>query len=161
MNSMISYITAMHERFELPLPKAPTLTDYETTKFRLNFLKEELFELVESFGYMQEPDGSFDLDGGTKQDPEGILDALVDLQVVLLGFACQLGFFNLYTEKQFEPLDDHTIFEEAFFRVMRANMQKVACKTVDESKRGYALDLRKPAGWQPPYLKDLVRKMCE
>lgn len=70
------------------------------------------------------------------------LDALVDLVVFALGTADRAGMAQ--------------VFEEAFARVMLANMQKKVAKSASDSKRGFKADLVKPAGWAAPNLKDLV-----
>lgn len=75
-----------------------------------------------------------------QNDKEQVLDGLVDLTYVSIGTAYLHGFN----------------FDEAFKRVHSANMKKIKARTADESKRGHILDIVKPEGWQPPYLKDLV-----
>lgn len=70
------------------------------------------------------------------------LDALVDLTVFTLGTADRLGMAD--------------VFETAFARVMKANMQKEVARTAEDSKRGFKTDLVKPAGWTAPDLTDLV-----
>ena len=68
------------------------------------------------------------------------LDALVDLVVFALGTVERQGMLN--------------VFEEAFDKVMTANMGK---ETGTNQKRGdFNLDLIKPETWIAPYLKDLV-----
>lgn len=73
-------------------------------------------------------------------DIEGMLDALVDLTYVVLGTAYMHGFD----------------FNEAFKRVHEANLKKIRANHSSESKRGSALDVVKPEGWEPPDLSDLV-----
>lgn len=71
--------------------------------------------------------------------PPDQLDAIVDLVVFAIGLAERHGFSK---------------FEEAFERVLKANMAK---ELGPNSKRGsYALDLVKPEGWKPANLADLV-----
>ena len=70
------------------------------------------------------------------------LDALVDLLVFTLGTAYRQGMGN--------------VFDEAFNRVMNANMAKQLAPTAADSKRGFKSDLVKPAGWTAPDLTDLV-----
>lgn len=72
---------------------------------------------------------------------EDELDALVDIIYVAVGTAYRMGL----------PL------EEAFNRVHEANMRKVRADTAQDSKRGSAFDIVKPAGWTPADLKDLVK----
>ena len=66
--------------------------------------------------------------------PADELDALVDLVVFALGTAERQGYL--------------AVFEEAFNRVMQANMQK---EIGTNQKRGsFKLDLVKPEGWTGP-----------
>lgn len=75
--------------------------------------------------------------------PEDELDALVDLVVFALGTAERQGWLD--------------VFEEAYDRVMFANMMKEVGKN---QKRGsFALDLVKPKNWKAPCHKDLVSKI--
>jgi predicted HAD superfamily Cof-like phosphohydrolase len=75
----------------------------------------------------------------TKEDE---LDAIVDLVAFALGTAERQGFLD--------------VFEEAFNRVMEANLKK---EIGQNQKRGnFVLDLVKPEGWEPSDLSDLVSK---
>ena len=72
-----------------------------------------------------------------------ILDSLVDICVVAIGTAAQHGFD----------------FDEAWDRVLAANLKKYAAKTpedIERSKRKIYGDLVKPKGWEAPCLKDLI-----
>lgn len=71
------------------------------------------------------------------------LDACVDLLYVTIGNVVQLGL----TE----------VFEEAFWRVHQANMNKVLVVSRLESKRDSAHDIVKPEGWKKADLSDLVK----
>lgn len=75
---------------------------------------------------------------------EDELDALIDLCVFALGAANKHGFHR---------------FAEGFQRVIKANMKKVAEKGAIErgGKQHGQIDLRKPEGWKPANLSDLVR----
>ena len=78
-----------------------------------------------------------------KKDRHEILDALVDICVVAIGTAAQHGFD----------------FDEAWDRVLAANLKKYAAKTpedIERSKRKIHGDLVKPEGWVAPDLRDLV-----
>ncbi len=71
------------------------------------------------------------------------LDALVDFVVFALGTAERQGMLG--------------VFEEAFERVMKANMAK---QVGPNKKRGsFAVDLIKPEGWTAPDLTDLVKHL--
>lgn len=73
-------------------------------------------------------------------DPEEILDALVDLQYFVLGTVHRHGLAE--------------VFDVAFRRVHAANMAKEVNHT--NQRRGFELEVTKPADWQPPYLHDLI-----
>lgn len=64
-------------------------------------------------------------------------DGLVDLVYVVLGTATMMG------------LPWQALWDE----VHRANMKKIRVASSDESKRGSAFDVRKPASWVPPDLR--------
>lgn len=75
--------------------------------------------------------------------PEDELDALVDLIVFAFGTVERQGF-----EK---------IFDRAFYRVMKANMQK---QLGPNNKRGgFSIDLQKPEGWVSPKHHDLILEL--
>ena len=79
------------------------------------------------------------IESETKEDE---LDAIVDLIVFALGTLERSGMIN--------------VFEEAFKRVMEANMKK---ELGGNQKRGsFKLDLKKPEGWTAPDLSDLVNE---
>lgn len=73
-------------------------------------------------------------------NPEEELDALVDLIVFALGTVERQGW--------------NEVFIEAFQRVMYANMNKLLGPNT--KRGGFALDLKKPDGWTPARLDDLV-----
>lgn len=78
------------------------------------------------------------IESETKEDE---LDAIVDLIVFALGTLERSGMISA--------------FEEAFKRVMEANMKK---ELGANQKRGsFQLDLKKPEGWAAPDLSDLVK----
>lgn len=90
-------------------------------------------------GFMEEELGEYIRSYDTDDKAE-MLDALVDLVYVCMGTAVMYGWD----------------FNEAFRRVHAANMAKVRVSSAAESKRGHANDIRKPEGWTPPVLTDLV-----
>lgn len=71
-------------------------------------------------------------------DLPGMADALIDLVVFAKGTAVQLGL----------P------WAELFDDVMRANMAKVR----GVGKRGHAVDLIKPPGWQGPQTREILER---
>lgn len=164
MIDIIDLQKRFHEHFKIKCPSSPIILDREHLKMRLNFLLEELKELSNSCGFSLK-DETIVPDKNFKPNAEQILDALVDLQVVLLGTVQLMGFFNttpfLYpaTEKieQNNEVVKLSVFEEAYLRVWIANMKKVRCESAADSKRGFAIDLKKPQGWVPPVLSDLVK----
>ena len=93
----------------------------DAVQFRADFMQEELDEFR-----MAVKDG----------DQAKAFDALLDLCYVTLGTAHLMGF----------P------WPEGMAEVQRANMSKERATSSGDprSKRGHALDVVKPAGWQPP-----------
>lgn len=123
----------------------PRLLPPELALFRLRFLGEELKELGKAMGVVVDISCTSVADASTWSGPERVealteaLDGLVDLDYVLLGTVLQLGFGPVY--------------DEAWRRVQRANLLKVAGQ---KATRGFAKDVIKPIGWSPPDLTDLV-----
>ena len=68
------------------------------------------------------------------KDLPGVVDSLIDWMYVAYGLLRCLGVRDVY---------------DIFMGVHRANMRKVRPKSSKESKRGFALDAVKPAGWKP------------
>jgi len=172
MNAFCRDIQEFHQKFELPPQNVPGFLSPEYTKMRLDFLQEELMELVHACGFKKVYDSDTYWLSGTWQKAlsatnlHEALDALVDLQYVLLGTAYLMGFFKeaRLVEEVTEDPDSlprpverfTTIFEEAWARVQKANMLKVRAKSADESKRKSSFDVVKPAGWKAPDFTDLL-----
>lgn len=97
------------------------LTDYEFALFRASAMHEEIVEFERAV---------------LRDNPNEALDALVDLAVFLFGTADLLGI-------------PQYAFQEAYSRVMQANLTKVVAETGDH-KRGWQKDLIKPPGWAAP-----------
>lgn len=167
MNKFLEDIRSFHRKFGLPNRKKAGFIERDYMKMRLNFLMEELTELATSCGFYFH-DGLKQFVPSNKRgrvnDLEGALDALVDLQYVLLGTAYLMGMFN---EKRvvMEVEEGHTtslcpvnvtIFEEAWRRVQAANMTKVRARRKSDSKRDSTFDVVKPEGWKPPQLGELL-----
>lgn len=141
-------LVEFHNKFRrdpLSLGFSPTshelLDDFQ--QFRGKFLLEELMEYFDAVGlslrwgsetgfHVVRSEGDF--------DPAKAFDALIDLVYVAIGTAHTHQF----------PWD------EGWRRVHEANMKKVGAKSANESQRGHALDIVKPAGWKPPDLTDLL-----
>src|SRR3546814_5926129 len=96
-------------------------------------MQEELDEFIEAAGFNPTYDASGGRDGLNNHGVQNLAqqaDALVDLVYVALGTAVMLGL----------PWD--WLWND----VQRANMAKVRGMT----KRGHAVDVTKPPGWQGP-----------
>jgi predicted HAD superfamily Cof-like phosphohydrolase len=137
-----------------------TETNEDRVSRLIHLSNGDLFEqvklLYEHFGWSAQDVREFDLEefqfrvaclqeevseysGATTHEDR--LDALADLVVFALGTAVRHGYGE---------------FNRAFTRVMVANALKIPGGNPD--KRGDSrFDLRKPPGWRPAYLGDLVR----
>lgn len=105
----------MHERFE-------KFTDEERARFlefRVNFIQEELDEMKSAIG---------------DSDAEEIVDALIDICVVVIGTLDAYG------------IDSHRAWDE----VLRANMNKKPGVKDGRPNPLNLPDLIKPDGWKPP-----------
>ena len=121
-------IKKMHKHHEISYEGPPKELDGELLNLRFKLIEEEYWEFVEA---------------SQKNDREATLDALVDLVVVAIGCAEQVGWD----------------FDQAWTRVLLANLQKYPAKSAEDiarSKRKIVNDLVKPEGWKAPSLKDLV-----
>lgn len=123
----LGMVTEFHAKFGLQYLGGARMLEGELKEFRQKFMQEELNEWAEAH---------------EEGDLEKALDALIDLQYVLLGTAYLQGLGG--------------VFSEAFDLVHRANMAKVRASDASESKRGTSLDVVKPAGWSAPDLSRLV-----
>lgn len=133
----VHHVREFHQKFGLHAPGRVQDLDKETFNFRRNFLEEELDEYTKAWEEGNLPK---------------MLDALVDLQYVLLGTAYLHGFLNQYKYNG----DGWTIFDEAWMRVQTANMAKKRAENTSESTRGSTLDIVKPAGWTAPDIEGLL-----
>ena len=120
------------------------LPDAEMAMFRLRFLAEEVSELGRALGFevvtVIKPLTEIQTDTLEKR-LEDALDALADLDYVVKGTVHQLGLAD--------------VFWFAWNRVHNANMKKVPGV---KDTRGYAKDVIKPPGWEPPNHADLIVK---
>jgi predicted HAD superfamily Cof-like phosphohydrolase len=112
-------------------------------RFRLQFLGEELMEIVTAAGF------GLIIDRGLKVihlDPEvdhaKLFDGLLDLAYVTLGMAHVLGY----------P------WQDGWEAVQRANMAKERALRAEQSTRGSTYDVIKPAGWAPPDIAAVLRQ---
>jgi predicted HAD superfamily Cof-like phosphohydrolase len=141
-------IGRFHTKFGLPSVTqdgpGPRQMAADLLQFRLNFLLEEIGELIEACGGKLEISdivvaGSRSVTATIPEDYQvdsvEAFDALLDLVVVAMGTAHLFGF----------P------WEDGWDVVQSATMQKVrAAKDGSNSKRGSGWDIVKPEGWMPP-----------
>lgn len=92
----LEMVKEFHEVYGQVYKDSPDISDKNLNKLRLSLLEEELKELEESLD---------------NEDLLGTLDALVDLEYVLLGAVLGFGFQN--------------IFDKAFREVHRSNLSKL------------------------------------
>ena len=120
---MIHKVKAFNDKFGLPDGSKDLLSkDQELQNFRVNFLYEELRELQDAFAESNRVEA---------------FDALLDLVYVAQGTALMMG---VSVEQ----------WSAGMIAVHRANMSKVKVESALDSKRGSALDLKKPTGWVGP-----------
>jgi len=118
-----SLIDQMYEKFNMPLREHVDLTHLSLDRY--HFMLEE----VEEFK-----------DAACCGDEAEMLDALVDLQVFLMGSIKSLGYRD--------------VFDAAFAEVMRANLAKEVGRK--STRPGQMHDLIKPKGWTPPNMEQFV-----
>lgn len=75
------------------------------------------------------------------EDLPGAADALVDLAYIVHGTAIAHG------------VPWRALFDE----VHAANMRKVQVADAEDSKHGHAADIKKPLGWRPPDVFEVLR----
>lgn len=177
MNKFITNLQVFHDKYfpDRPRPVKFGHVPEDVVKLRLNFLFEELCELAEAHGFYASIN-QFNKKGtygvsfikgrapDVPVDQEGSLDAIVDLLYVAFGTAELFGAFKPQQCSSCSgvvgcnrDMCQRTILEEAWDRVQEANMKKVRVKTAGDSKRGSKWDVKKPDGWKPPSLTDLVK----
>lgn len=124
-----------HEKFQLLRFQKPGHLTAGKLQERIEFMQEELNEFIEGAGFTWLSSNDVDFRPGN-QDLAKQADALVDLVYVALGTAVMLGL----------PWD--WLWND----VQRANMAKVRGMT----KRGHAVDVTKPPGWQGPQTQRIL-----
>jgi len=135
-------IEEFHKKFGLEYDGKPRSLEPELSRFRRDFMKEELREYEDHAVSLQFELGLEKLDQEkVAKHLEEMLDGLVDLVYVVLGTSHIHGFD----------------FKEAWHRVHAANMAKVRVAKISDSKRGSAYDVVKPEGWTAPDHSDLVK----
>lgn len=104
MRTSLNMVTEFHQTFDHPIAEKPAIPAPDRVDFRVNFLKEELNELLAA---------------AASGDLIEYADALADLQYVLNGAILEAGLGNT--------------FENIMQEVHRSNMSK-ACKTESEAQ---------------------------
>lgn len=132
-------IEEFHEKFGLRYRDKPRALSDELSRFRREFMDEELKEYKDAAIELEQC-MSLRKTECVAMHLEDMLDALVDLTYVVLGTA-QLHGFD---------------FREAWRRVHAANMKKVRAIYAEQSARGSTFDVVKPPGWTAPSHADLV-----
>lgn len=120
-DNWVKDINEMHEKYGVPavVKNLSVESLQKLLEFRYSFLEEEMTELDSAL---------------TDNDPEEIVDALIDLCVVAVG---TLDVFGVDASK-------------AWDEVLKANMSKeVGVNPTRPNPLGLP-DLVKPEGWQPP-----------
>lgn len=138
-------LKALYRRHQMPHQTAPAIIDKARVRERVCFLLEELLELADATGLHVTVGGESMhtkvVDGGGLNDEQDLplqADALVDLVVVAVGTGVEMGL----------P------WKELWDDVQRANMAKERGVT----KRGHAVDLVKPEGWEPPRTAAILKE---
>lgn len=129
-------VDAFHEKFQLLRFQKPGHLTKGKLRERIEFMQEELDEFIEGAGFEYDLANDIDWWSGKEQDLAKQADALVDLVYVALGTAVMLGL----------PWD--WLWND----VQRANLSKVRGMT----KRGHAVDVTKPEGWQGPQTQRIL-----
>jgi predicted HAD superfamily Cof-like phosphohydrolase len=119
------------KKFDIPRLDIPGFLDEEMHNFRVEFIKEELQEFIDS------------TEAG---DLPTAFDSLIDLVYVAMGTAYMMGF-------------DNADWQELWSDVQRANMSKERCKNESDSERNNTLDVIKPEGWIAPKSEEIVNKI--
>lgn len=121
-------IRAFHDKFELLYEGQVRQLPQDLFDFRSGFLREEVIEFEEAY---------------EAEDLEQQIDALVDLQYVLLGTAHLMGITP-------------ELWTQLFTEVHTANMRKVRAETAADSKRASTFDVVKPENWVGPDLGKFI-----
>jgi len=136
-----------HEKFKIGYAGPPRFPDRDLKVFRLKFLAEELQELGDALGldvkvFIEHREAHAQL-RDHRQRLVHALDALLDLEYVLLGTVSLLGL--------------SAAWGPGWDRVHGANLLKVRGVKPDRKFSDHRWDVTKPPGWVAPDLRDLVR----
>ena len=131
--SHLENVLAFHQKFGVPVGARPAQLPAEDFLYRVAFMHEELNELM--LAYLQ-------------GDLAKQVDALLDLEYVLLGTALWMGLAPIWAQAHAE--------------VHRANMAKEKAQTKAESfaatGRWHKFDVIKPPGWTAPDLDGILNR---
>lgn len=143
-------IDEFSDKFALETPTFPVALKADVQDYRVRFMMEELDEyiaaatrarlILDHQGHLFPEDTT-----NFEEALEKALDGLVDLAYVVIG-----------TARTYHGFD----FRQAWDRVHAANMAKQRATHASQSARKTTLDVIKPPGWQPPYLRDLVKALA-
>lgn len=146
-NSEFGDVGNFHLKFGLPVSEdKPQNVSRELWKFRLNFLLEELMELMEAVGGRFVVDENhelvrIDIVESQPIDHPQAFDSLIDLVYIAYGTAHLAGY----------P------WHQGWAEVQEANMAKErAAIDGSNSKRGSSFDVVKPEGWRAPEIDRLL-----
>lgn len=122
--SVVDDVKEFHEAFKIPIGTT-NIDELDRTDMRYGLVEEEFGELEQAMN---------------ASDPVALLDALVDIVYVSVGFAIEMGYD----------------FETAWDRVHASNMDKLG----PDGEALYREDgkVLKPEHWEPPVLDDLIPK---
>ena len=145
MRKELVQVAEFLDKFGIPRKYEPTFIEDRLFIKRCEHIREELNELAYTYGYIEA--NKLDLSKWTKvvdsKAPlEEVLDALIDIQYLVLGTALMHGF--------------GLIFEEAFERVHKANMAKKLIHHISNKDNQMKFGVMKPEGWIMPDLKGLI-----
>jgi len=114
-------VVAFHQRFRVPMSPVPAWLDLAATRYRVDFMTEELEEFGSAY---------------REGDLRKAADALADLVYVALGTAAMMG------------LPWQRVWDEVQ-RANMAKARSTGSGDAQSARRS-ALDVVKPAGWAPP-----------
>lgn len=149
MNKHQDMVRAFHQKFGVPCLDRPGVPSDERVRLRLRLIAEEFVELLASCADPYTPSYEFDrlekaiegiINGGPLYVvlPE-FVDALGDLEYVILGSACEVG------------VDLDPVFAE----IHRSNMAKEGGGQRKDGK------ITKPPGWVPPDIAGELDRQCK
>lgn len=142
-NDTLNSVAEFHQTFNQPILLGPKEPPVDRKMLRLSLILEELVELSEGMGvneqfnkmlYDKADYMSIAVLGNKAYDQVEVLDALADLEYVLMGTVLETGNFGMVHMPE-KPIgfDFGVIFDEAFQEVHESNMSK-ACSSLEEAE---------------------------